>query len=133
MNGILIVEDDANIRDTLLSMMEAWMESNQQKQNIYEVCNGAEALLWIEQNGEPDMLLLDVRMPLMNGSQFLYQLSKQGLDLRHKTLLLTGYADDLEEHMGKDALLMLHLRKPFMVAELFTALDTLSHQSIHEH
>ena len=80
-------------------------------------------MAWVRSRGIPDLLLLDVRMPVMNGAEFLHQIAKLGHDMRKQTLLLTGYADDLEEHLGSDALLMRHLRKPFMAPELFAELD----------
>jgi len=122
---ILTVEDNEQVRMVLTPMLELWLEEREIQATIIETIDGAEALVWVKEHGIPDMILLDVRMPVMGGAEFLRQASVAGIDLRSITLLLTGYADDLEEHLGTDALLMKHLRKPFMVPELFKALDTL--------
>jgi len=123
---MLIVEDNENIREILVPMLEIWLEEKGLKADIHETTNGAEALDWVGTHGVPDMLLLDVRMPVMNGSEFLHQMALLGHDIRSKTLLLTGYADDLEQHLGTDSLLIRHLRKPFMAPELFKQLDLLT-------
>ncbi|MDX8405063.1 MAG: response regulator [Mariprofundus sp.] len=120
---ILIIEDNETIREVLPDMLEIWLEIKGIHADIHEACNGAEGLDWVKAHGVPELLLLDVRMPVMNGAEFLHQISMMGLDVGKQTLLLTGYADDLEEHLGRDALLMQHLRKPFMAPELFAKLD----------
>lgn len=126
MKTILTVDDNEPLREALVLMVEMWAESRSGLTvNVVEKANGAEALAWINAHGMPDMVLLDVRMPVMGGAEFLRQTAQNGVDLRPRTLLLTGYADDLEEHLGTDALLMCHLRKPFMAPELFAAMDQL--------
>jgi len=125
MKTILAVDDNEAIREILIPMIEIWIEDHPFEVTIVEKNNGAEALEWIKTHAQPDMILLDVRMPVMGGAEFLRQTALLGFDFRPFTLLLTGYADDLEEHLGTDALLMKHLRKPFTAPELFTALDKL--------
>lgn len=59
---ILIVEDEANIRELLRLYLE------REEYEIIEASNGVEGLKkWKSEN--PDMLLLDVMMPLMDGWQ----------------------------------------------------------------
>jgi len=122
---ILNIDDNADLRDILTLMLEVWAENQDRKICVIEKENGLEALHWIKENTLPDYILLDVRMPIMGGAEFLRQSALLGNDLGSRTLLLTGYADDLEQHLGTDALLMSHIRKPFVAEELFTALDTL--------
>ncbi len=123
MKTILMVDDNDQLRETLASMLPFWAEDKDFDVRIIEKVNGAEALAWVQEHGQPDLLLLDVRMPVMDGAEFLRQIAAMGLDFRPCTLLLTGYADDLEVHLGSEALLMRHLRKPFMATELFAILD----------
>jgi len=125
MKTILTVDDNEHVREILVPMLEIWSEEQNFEVTVIEKVNGREALDWVQKHGQPDFTLLDVRMPVMDGSEFLSQVAALGFDLRPSTLLLTGYADDLDEHLGTDALLMAHLRKPFMAPELFAALDTL--------
>ncbi|OIP98731.1 MAG: hypothetical protein AUK35_10160 [Zetaproteobacteria bacterium CG2_30_46_52] len=121
---ILIVEDNQDVRGILKSMLELWVDDLEMTVEIHETSNGSKAIEWITKSGMPDILLLDVRMPVMNGAQLLRHLAQQGdVSLNKRTLLLTGYADDLEEHLGTDALLIPHLRKPFTAPELFNKMN----------
>jgi len=122
---ILTVDDNEQVHEVLEPMLELWLDERETTMDIVKLANGAEALSWIKNKGQPFMILLDVRMPVMGGGEFIRQVASLGHDIRPYTLLLTGYADDLEEHLGSDALLMDHLRKPFKVEELFHALDKL--------
>jgi len=126
MNKILTIDDNELVQEILEPMLSIWAEERQLSIEVSTATNGKEALSWINQHGTPDLVLLDVRMPIMDGAEFLRQTALLGLDIKPFTLLLTGYADDLEEHLGTDALLMKHLRKPFTAPELFQALDKLA-------
>lgn len=63
--SILLVEDDAGIRESIAECL------------VYEgyavapASNGDEALGWLRRNRRPDLIVLDLVMPVMNGSQFL--------------------------------------------------------------
>ncbi len=129
LKSILTVEDNEHVHDVLHPMLELWLEENRLDMDVVKLHNGAEALAWVKENGKPHMVLLDVRMPVMDGAEFLRQVATLNYDFRPFTLLLTGYADDLEEHLGSDALLMKHLRKPFMLPELHSALNEM-HEKI---
>jgi len=123
--NILAVDDDPRVRKVLEPMLMFWDHPKQVEYCTYFACHGLEAVQWVEQHGVPEMLLLDVRMPLMNGAEFLQHAHQQQWDIKNKVLLLTGYADDLEHHIGSDASEMLHLRKPFTMHELHQCLDAL--------
>jgi len=123
---ILIIEDNPQVREVLHPMIDIWLEGKKQTFNIHEATQGEEGMQWIAQHGSPDWILLDVRMPIMNGAEFLQRMKSLGQDVSHKTLLLTGYADDLDEYLGSASLEMQHLRKPFLAPELFAALDKLT-------
>ena len=62
--SILIVEDDAAIRDALTLLL---------KDEGYAVAgapNGLEALRHLKEKGAPDLIVLDLMMPVMDGWQF---------------------------------------------------------------
>ena len=71
---VLIVEDDADIRDALTSVFEArgmptWLASN-----------GQEALDLVRHQGtRPAVILLDLLMPVMDGCQFLVSAEREPL------------------------------------------------------
>jgi CheY-like chemotaxis protein len=61
---ILIVEDDAAIRDALTLLL------NDEGYAVVGVPNGLEALRHLKENAPPDLILLDLSMPVMDGWQF---------------------------------------------------------------
>ena len=61
--SVLIVEDDEDIRETLVEILE------DEGYLAFGAANGAEALAIVQQ-WRPDVILLDLMMPVMNGWQF---------------------------------------------------------------
>jgi len=62
---ILVVEDDADVRETLRDVLE--MEGFQ----VDMAVNGRDALQALEATDAPCLILLDLMMPVMNGWEFL--------------------------------------------------------------
>ena len=71
MNSILIVDDSENI---LLALEIMFKEENY---NTIFASDGKEALKKIEKNG-PDIILMDMEMPVLNGIDTLIELRKKG-------------------------------------------------------
>jgi CheY-like chemotaxis protein len=69
---ILVVEDDAEIREAMQCLLE---------EDGYATAvarNGLEALEWLRANGRPELILLDLMMPVMDGRTFLGHLRDSG-------------------------------------------------------
>ena len=64
-NGILIIEDEQEIRDTLRQLLE--LEGHK----VYTAANGAEGLQRLRVMPPPCSIILDILMPVMSGWQFL--------------------------------------------------------------
>jgi CheY-like chemotaxis protein len=64
---ILVVEDNFLTREALLIVL------SKQGYEIEGAADGQEALVCLEQREQPDLILLDLTMPRMNGWQFLEQ------------------------------------------------------------
>jgi CheY-like chemotaxis protein len=62
--SILVVEDDADIRDALAQILE--FEGYQ----VICAANGQEALEYLKDSEKPGLILLDLMMPVMDGWQF---------------------------------------------------------------
>lgn len=73
--GILIVEDDEDIQEIYKRMIEDTFEGIEVVQRL----NGAEGLKAVNEH-RPQLILLDLLMPVMNGEEFLS-------NLRHKLKL----------------------------------------------
>jgi CheY-like chemotaxis protein len=63
--SILVIEDDKDIRETLVQVLEV------EGYPVHSAANGAEAILALEKIPGPCLILLDLMMPTMNGWQFL--------------------------------------------------------------
>lgn len=122
---LLIIDDDITIHKALKPLLLIWSKENSLELNISSSFNGVEALNYIKKYGMPDLLFLDVRMPVMSGAMFLKEMKHLNFQCKTNTLLLSGYADDLENLIGKDSFEMHHLYKPFLRQELFEVLNTL--------
>jgi len=70
--SVLVVEDDAAIRESLSSVLL------EEGYAVYEAGNGLEALeLLIDKRLRPNLILLDMVMPLMGGADFLAAMEKE--------------------------------------------------------
>jgi two-component system cell cycle sensor histidine kinase/response regulator CckA len=61
---LLIVEDDADIREALAGLLEI------EGFHVIGCPNGREGLDWLRKSPKPDLILLDLMMPVMDGWQF---------------------------------------------------------------
>ena len=111
MSRILIAEDEEALR---AMCARALVTDGHQ---VESACDGSEALeLLIRERGRFDLLLTDVRMPIMDGIALALAAARDFPDLT--ILLMTGYADQRERAQGLDALVHDVIAKPFSVAEL---------------
>ena len=62
--SILLVEDDFDLRDALIPILE--YEGHQ----VVGAANGREALDRLRTGAKPSLILLDLMMPVMNGTEF---------------------------------------------------------------
>ncbi len=69
----LIVEDDA-INQKLLQTL---LLKNPHVEKFYEASNGLEALDILEKNRDINMIFLDIKMPIMDGIEFLENLKSR--------------------------------------------------------
>ncbi len=84
--------------------------------------DGGEALdLLTREQGRFDLLLTDVRMPVMDGIALALAAARDFPDLT--ILLMTGYADQRERAQGLDALIHDVIAKPFTLAMLRGAVN----------
>lgn len=88
MYKLMIVEDEVRIRNGIKNGID-WDNLG------FTVCsltsNGKQALEYIEQNGPPDVILTDVRMPIMDGLELSTIVSSRYPSV--KIIILSGYSD----------------------------------------
>ena len=86
---ILIIEDEKTLR----SILKTKLENN--NFNVIEARNGKEGLE-TSLKKHPDLILLDIIMPIMNGMTMLKKLRKEGWGKDAQVMLLTNL-DDTEK------------------------------------
>jgi len=104
---ILIIEDEAEIRDSLCQLLE--FEGYQS----FGVSNGREALENLEKNHKPCLILLDLMMPVMDGWEFL-NIIKGKPELSDIPVLVISALDKASEVKGVAGI----IRKPFDISQL---------------
>jgi CheY-like chemotaxis protein len=86
--------------------------------------DGGEALEVLEaEGGRFDLLLTDIRMPVMDGIALALAAKRDFPDLT--ILLMTGYAEQRERAKSLDSIVADVLSKPFALAELRTKVSEL--------
>jgi two-component system cell cycle response regulator CpdR len=89
---------------------------------VKTACDGGGALEILQhENGRFDLLLTDIRMPIMDGIALALAAARDYPDLT--ILLMTGYADQRERASGLDAIVHDVIAKPFTLAVLRAAVD----------
>jgi two-component system, cell cycle response regulator CpdR len=111
MAKILIAEDDATIRDLVARALR------QDGHELTAAADGAAALDELNRrNGDFDLLLSDVNMPVMDGIALALAAGRDHPDMR--IMLMTGYADQRDRAHGLDALVHDLIAKPFSVDQI---------------
>jgi two-component system cell cycle response regulator CpdR len=111
MAKILIAEDD----DTLRGLVTRALSDD--GHDLIAAPDGAAALDMLNQhNGDCDLVLADVKMPVMDGIALALATGRDHPDI--KIMLMTGYADQRERAHGLDALVHDVIAKPFSVDQI---------------
>ena len=109
MGKILVVDDQFGVRRLLF---EAFREDQHE---VEMVANGAEALQLLIAF-EPDLILMDMKMPGMNGIETLEKI--RALDSRVDVIMMTAYGDTQNMEQAKDLGILYFMGKPFDLFEL---------------
>jgi two-component system chemotaxis response regulator CheY len=80
--------------------------------------NGREAAEWVQNNGRPDLILLDINMPVMNGLEFLERRKTLDVPEDVPVIILSTEGKDADVQRGLAAGAKVYLRKPFTAQEL---------------
>ncbi len=115
---ILVIDDDPDIREVVREILEG------EGYLVTTAANGAEALRVLEQQ-RPALVLLDMRMPVLNGWDFAAALRARGA--RPPILVMTAAqsARRWAEEIGAQG----YIAKPFDLSDLLTAVERLLSQT----
>src|SRR6185437_1631266 len=111
MNRILVAEDNPVNLELLREMLEGL------RCEVVEATNGEEALARVEETN-PDLILLDINMPKMNGYAVLSRLRQNRKFCEVPVLAVTAYAMKEDQQKVLDAGFNGYLPKPIDAARL---------------
>jgi CheY-like chemotaxis protein len=95
---ILIVDDHAPTRKTIRAMLEA---DKEHPVTVVEAGSGLECLVAVEKGPAPDLILLDVSMPEMDGFEACRLLRSKGNQMA--IVFVTGRGELADYHTGREA------------------------------
>ena len=113
MARILLAEDEEDVRRFVERALS--LGGHQ----VYGVGDGAAALAALKGGVTADLLLTDIKMPVMDGIALALAVARDWPDL--PILLMTGFADQRERAAGLEELIKDVLAKPFSLEELQAA------------
>jgi CheY-like chemotaxis protein len=115
---VLVVDDDPDIRDMIGQALEleGW--------TVLGAANGEEALRLARDGPRPDVILLDIMMPVMNGWEFVDEQRQDASLAAIPVVFISG--DERIKHKATKAGVAGFLKKPM---DLMTLLETVQRHS----
>src|SRR4029079_14286788 len=113
--NILLVDDEPGMLRYIRTLLEV------DDYTVQTACTGEDALLQVEKGLRPDLVLLDLLMPGIDGLQTLEQL--RGLGPGLKVVMLSCVSDTRKGVQAIRLGAQDYLTKPFQKAELTTVID----------
>ncbi|MBF9016390.1 MULTISPECIES: response regulator [unclassified Oceanispirochaeta] len=114
---ILLLEDNQGIRNLIISALREQFK-------ISAVENGLEALIFLDENPLPDLILSDVVMPKMDGITFFKKI-RQDRSLSVPVIFLSAVAKDVDRKMLMDMGAVDFLKKPLSLETLLMKIRNL--------
>jgi CheY-like chemotaxis protein len=111
---ILVVDDDPTILVTVCEALDL------EGFPVVTATNGAEALEAVDRD-DPSLVLLDMRMPVLDGWGFMGAVRERGLSLSVVVMIAAADARRWAREIGAQGV----LAKPFELDELFSAVEHL--------
>ena len=116
-NSIVLADDESIQRDTLSTIIQRYVSAD-----IRLCSNGRDALSLIEEE-LPDLLITDIRMPVMDGMELIKEVSSRYPSL--KTVLISAYSEFSYAKTAITCGVSEYLLKPFRPEEIRKLLEKL--------
>lgn len=87
---ILVIEDHKSVRLLLQALLK-------QLYQVETTSNGLAGMAWLNKGNKPDLILLDMNMPEINGLHFLDNLRNSGLFSQIPVVVISGNNDEQEK------------------------------------
>lgn len=115
--ALLVVEDDVDLRDMLSLVLAA------RGFQVESASNGVDALARLSRAPAPSLVLLDLRMPTLNGTELLERLGELKVLESVPVIVMSGEPGGERTAMGRGAAAF--LGKPFGIDELLQVIERL--------
>lgn len=116
MARILVVDDNDDVRQLVAGVL------TEELHKVQIAANGASALEAMRRD-PPDVLILDIMMPEVDGYTVLKTMTEEGLKKRTKVLVLTAKSTEQDWVRGYRLGADYYLTKPFTMIELINTLN----------
>ncbi len=116
MPKVLVVDDDPGVRLLVGRRLQ------QAGYRVRDAAGADEALEWIEAKGAPDVVVLDVSMPQVDGLELLSAIRDQVGEPDLPAVFLSGRIESDDIAAGR-ALGAVYLTKPFVASALLNAIE----------
>jgi two-component system chemotaxis response regulator CheY len=113
---VLVVEDDLSMCWLLESILNT-------KYKVAIKNNGLEALSWLSVQHPPDLIISDIKMPVIDGLELLEQLSVSALFKNIPVIMLSGLDNPGTRKRCLDLGAFAYLVKPFSPQKLLDEVD----------
>jgi len=114
--SVLVVEDSADTRESLRILLEHLGAQ------VSVARDGREAL-GILRDADPDVVLCDLRMPRMDGFEFMRELNGRPSPAHPPVVAMSGLTSESVRQRARDAGFKGHIRKPFSDAAIVAAVS----------
>lgn len=106
MAHVLVIDDEAHVRASITALLES------EGHEVAQAGDGAQALELVAAS-MPDLVVLDLAMPTVDGWHFLEELHARGLRRRTRVVIVSGAADEPTAGSARRATKGRFLAKPF--------------------
>jgi CheY-like chemotaxis protein len=112
--SILLIEDDAGIRESVAECLES------EGYRVTPAANGVEGLAWLRREQRPNLIVVDLVMPVMSGTEFLEALSEDAALRDIPVVLMTAAMPSSARPLPRATG---YLSKPFELSELLDTIE----------
>ncbi len=113
--NILIIEDDKSIREMMKSVLEI------EGYGVMAAENGHQGIMALGNMPPPDVILLDMMMPVMNGWDFMDFLKTNSAGAQIPIIIVSAFAETARSVKPQAV-----VNKPVQLKELLTAIEKLT-------
>jgi two-component system chemotaxis response regulator CheY len=109
---ILVIEDHECVR----VLLGSWLKK--QNYQVTTKADGFEGMMWLDEGNIPDLILLDMNMPRVNGNDFLRNIRNSGFFRNIPVIVVSGTETQSEIEQCIDLGARGFLKKPFNPSNL---------------